>query len=241
MVFRLFLLMFGLVALPAQAQSTLTGRAIDLDHGGPLAGVRITVCPSPATTCSPQTVTWTDEQGRYTVRGIPTGTWQVQAVYIEQDVGYSLQSPPFTLSQASQVVHFQVPTSLRERLRHTLTPTDPNPKSLSIITGHLPEGIITDGEGLPLTGSHVGFVTYDTGLLRGTITRDNHPVANASIRVPGVRLQTATNANGRYELTGIPPGLHRVHIIHNTDTLSVPPVSIEKGLNLMHFSFRKEH
>ncbi len=238
MSFRLFLLI-GLVALPAQAQTTIAGQVVDLDGGGPLADVRVALCAPDRARLEARHATWTDVQGHYALTDVPPGAWCIEAIYIEQEVGYVLQSPPLDVVGALLVVHFRMPTSLRERLRHTMAPDDPNPKSLSTITGYLQEGSLTDGEGAALAGSRTHFKIYHTGIVRGRVRRNDRPVAEALVLLPDAARHTRTDAEGRFELTDIAPGLHRLHVIHPPDTLKIPPLSIEKGLNLMNFSFRK--
>ena len=241
MAFRLFLLMMiGLAVLPARAQTTITGRVVALDRGGPLADVRVALCAPDRARLDARYAAWTDTEGRYALTGVPPGAWCIEAVYIEQDVGYVLQSPPVEVAEASMAVHFRMPTALRERLRHTMAPDDPNPKSLSTITGYLQEGIITDAEGKALAGSRTHFETYHAGLLRGRVRRDDRLVADALVVLPDAARHTRTDTEGRFELTGIAPGAHRLHVIHPPDTLTIPAVAVEKGLNLLNFSFRKE-
>ena len=236
MSFRLTLLLIGLAVWPAQAQTAISGRVVERDGGGPLVDVRVALC----TPDGARHTTWTDAQGRYALPKVPSGVWCIEAVYIEQDVGYVLQSPPIEAAGSALVVDFRMPTALREHLRHKLAPDDPNPKSLSTITGYLQEGIITDAEGTALSGSRNHFETYRTGILRGRVRRDDRPVADALVLLPETAWRTRTDAEGRFELTGLATGRHPLHIIHPPDTLKLSSVSIEQGLNLMNFSFRKE-
>ena len=241
MSFRLSLILTGLLAWPAQAQTILAGRVLDLDGGKPMADVRVALCAPDRTQHNTPPATWTDAHGRYTLTDVPPGTWCVEAVYVEHDVGYVLQSPPMPVAGGALVIHFQMPTALRERLRHTMAPTDPNPKSLSTITGQLPDGFVTNAEGAALAGSRSHFETYQTGLLRGRVTRNNKPLADARVLLPGTDRHTRTDPDGRFELTKITPGTHRLYIIHPPDTLKISALALEKGLNLMHFSFRKDN
>jgi protocatechuate 3,4-dioxygenase beta subunit len=237
--FRLSLLLIGLVAWPVRAQTTLAGRVLDLDSGRPLPDVRVALCAPEGARPPAHPATWTDADGRYTLRGVPSGVWCVRAVYVEQDVGYLVQSPSISLAEGALVIHFRMPTSLGERLRHTLAPTDPNPKSLSVITGYLQDGFATDADGRALAGSRTGFETYQAGILRGRVTRDGRPVADALLVLVDLDRQTRTDAEGRFELDGLAPGTHPLHVVHHPDTLNIPSVAIEKGLNLLNFSFRK--
>ena len=236
MPFRLSLLLIGFVVLPAQAQTVISGRVVERDRGGPMADVRVALC-SPG---HARHATWTDAEGRFALPAAPPGVRCIEAVYVEQDVGYVLQSPPVEVAGAVLVVHFKMPTGLRERLRHTMAPDDPNPKSLSTITGYLQEGVVTDAGGAVLAGSRNYFETYRTGILRGRVRRDGRPVADALVLLPEAARRTRTDAEGRFELSGLAPGRHRLHIIHPPDTLKIPSAPIEKGLNLMNFAFRKE-
>lgn len=90
----------------------------------------------------------TDARGYYALAGIVSESICVQAVLQEDAVEYRLQSPTLPLGDSPLTLHFEIPTRLRERMEHTSSPTDPNPKSLSTITGLLQEGVVKDGGGL---------------------------------------------------------------------------------------------
>jgi len=237
---RLSLLLIGLLVGPARAQTTISGRVVNLDGGNPLPDVRVALCAAEPAGRTTRRVTWTDDRGWYTLADVPPGSWCVQAVAVEADIGYVLKSPPLAVATTPRLLHFGMPTGLRERLANTRAPTDPNPKSLSVITGYLEDGYAADAWGTALAGSLTHFETYDTGLLRGRVVRNDVPVADAHVLIPTSGQHTRTDAEGRFELTDLAPGSPSLFVIHDADTLALPAVTIIRGLNLLTVSFRKD-
>ena len=62
MAFRISLLLLLIATPPVQAQTSITGRIIDLDGGGPLANVRVSRCDPASSSHDVHLPTWTNAQ-----------------------------------------------------------------------------------------------------------------------------------------------------------------------------------
>jgi TonB-linked SusC/RagA family outer membrane protein len=69
------------------------------------------------------------------------------------------------------------------------------------------------------------------GTIQGVVTNAEtlQPVAGAQVTVPGTQLGTLTTAQGRYLITGVPAGEHRVRIELIGFTTDEEPVTVEPG------------
>src|SRR5262245_57775920 len=87
------------------------------------------------------------------------------------------------------------------------------------------------GLGLPRVARAQGFATA-VGFVLDSI--HNAPLAGAYITVQGTNRVTRTLPDGRYQLDSIPPGSHRVMVVHALlDTIGIPmstrPVTFTAG------------
>jgi hypothetical protein len=238
MLFRrlLFLCGFLICILPAQAQTTIAGRITNLDGGGPLPDVHVALCSEHAMMSSHRHETTTDAQGRFVLNEVPPGTWCMRAVYLIQDAAYTLTSPPLQVGSAPLVLHFAMPTALQERLQNEMDPADPSPKSLSTITGLLPEGTVSDARGVVLPGSAGRLERFLKAGLRGRVTRGGRPVPDLLVLLGGLDYRTRTDADGRFSFKNLEPGTYPVYLIQLADTLAIPAAPIRRGPNEINFS-----
>lgn len=238
MLFRLSLFLFCLLPflLPAQAQTTIAGRVTNLDAGGPLPDVRVALCSKQPMALSERREATTDTQGRFVLREVPPGAWCVQAVYFVQDAAYTLTSPTIQVDDRPLILDFSMPTTLQERLRNEMDPTDPSPKSLSTITGLHQEGTVSDARGIILPGSTGRLEQVLQAVLRGRITYNARPVTDLLVLLGGPDIRTRTDADGRFSFDHLEPGTYPLYLIHNADTLTIPPIPIQRGPNEINFS-----
>ena len=223
-----------LLVLPARAQTTITGRVTNLDDGGPLPGVLVRLCDANLPDASLQTMT--NAQGRFALHAVPFGDRCLEAAYAVQDLRYVVQHPSVPVDHRPLTLHVVMPTALRERLQHAQAPTDPNPKSLSTITGLLEEGHVADARGTPLPGSRSRLEANRTGTLQGHITRGGVPAPNVHLLLPGLGLQARTGEDGRFVLPHIEPGTYPLLLIYHADTLTVPSLDVRTGRNEVNLS-----
>lgn len=93
---RLLFLLFAVVAFAvATAQNIVTGVVKDAETGEELPYVNLRVARSSNAKTAVQTIA-TDESGRFTIKGLRDGTYQVVFTF----VGYKTTTLPFTLSKA---------------------------------------------------------------------------------------------------------------------------------------------
>jgi TonB-linked SusC/RagA family outer membrane protein len=87
----------ALYAMPADAQGTLAGRITELQTNLPLAEARISVIGTSLTTIS-------NADGRYTLRGVPTGPHEVRVIR----VGLVEQKKPIVITDAANTLDFSM-------------------------------------------------------------------------------------------------------------------------------------
>ncbi len=163
-----FVTLFALALLPAaaaaQGTGTISGRVIDQSTQLPVLGAQVQVVGT-------QRGAQTDQEGRYTITGVPAGSHQVRA----RRVGYGSTVQAVTVSEGSTVsAEFTLATTatrLQEVVVNAVTGQEQSRAEQGTNTGHIDVGDMNKGP-----------ITKMADVLQG--------------RVAGVTLQSAGGASG---------------------------------------------
>jgi TonB-linked SusC/RagA family outer membrane protein len=151
-------------ALAAQGSGTITGRVVDRASQLPVQGAQVIVVGT-------QRGTQTDQEGRYTISGLPAGTYEIRA----RRVGYSATTQRVTVAGGeTATAEFALATSAT-RLEEVV---------VNAVTGQ--------EERRAETGTNTGFVKV-AELEKGPITKMADVL---QARVAGVTLQSVGGASG---------------------------------------------
>lgn len=220
----------------AWAQGVVTGHARVLDGGVPLPEVRVALVR--ADSLPPAAEARTDHTGRFTLRDVPAGRWQLEAVYREQELTYTLTAPVEVTDARPLVLTIEMPAALHEwRAQHAETPAAL--KGVRTITGYMGEGRVRDARGRPLPGTQGRLHEARTGLLAGTVTAGGRPLPEARLLLAGIDRAAVTDARGRFEVDALPPGRYTLTVVHGADTLATSRLEIRPGLNAVDLSLER--
>src|SRR5262245_21061012 len=78
-----------------------------------------------------------------------------------------------------------------------------------------------------------GIAWAQNGTVSGTVTDSTGAgVSGAEVRVDGTTIHTQTDAQGRYELTNVPPGPHTIRALQLGYRAATRPVTLDAGATL---------